>query len=154
MKKYKAGDIYAIQLKDLHYCYAQICISGDMVFFGLKRKNHPTLEEITASPIAFRVSVALDAAKLGKWKLIGNTELVQESAKVGVYKLRPVGSEKIYLYRKSIVVPIENLEELDETQAKNLEVVATWFSMHVEERLEDYFEGKPYRHAVSLNAPR
>ena len=154
MKKYKIGNIYAIPLNDSEFSYAQVCVSGDMVFFALKSKEHPTLEEIVSSPIAFRVTVALDAAKLGKWILIGNAPLQGVAAEMGVYKLRPVGSEKIYLYKKGGAAIVSDLEVISEESAKNLEVVATWFSMHVETRLEDFFDGKPYRHAHTLNAPR
>lgn len=141
------GSVYSIRLKDGEYAFGQVCVGGDFAFFDLKLAEPlPQIGAIVEHAVAFRVPVAADAPVAGHWKLIGNTELHGTLASRGRYKHRPVGSSQVFLYAEGRSVPASN----DEVQG--LEVLATWFSCHVEQRLEDYFAGRPNKFAQSLES--
>jgi hypothetical protein len=60
------------------------------------------------------------------------------------YKHRPVGSRQAFVHVEGQSVPATDAE------VEGLEVLATWFSNHIEQRLEDFFAGRPNKFAQSL----
>lgn len=119
-----------------------------MAFFDFRSKNElEDVEEILRHRIAFRVPVAPDAAASGGWRLLGIAQLRGQLAERACYRHRPVGSQEAYLYKAGVSSPASP-EELE-----GLEDLSTWFSTHVEERLEDHFAGRPNRH-VEMMAKR
>jgi len=62
-------------------------------------------------------------------------------AEIAAYRNQPVGSNQLFIYKGGKVTPAS----LDE--AKDLELLSTWFDVHVEERLMDHFSGRPNRTA-------
>jgi hypothetical protein len=87
--------------------------------------------------LAFRVPLARDALKAGGWSVIGNVKLKGACAQLSGYAHRPVASDHFYIWSGGEQRPATAEE------CKGLEPAATWFSMHVQERLEDYFAGRP-----------
>lgn len=77
---------------------------------------------------------------------MGIAELHGSLALRGRYRHRPVGSAQVFLYTAGRSVPAA----LDEV--RDLEVLATWSSHHIEQRLEDYFAGQPSKYTQALNA--
>lgn len=141
----KLGSVYSIKLRNGEYAFGQVCAGGDYAFFDLKLvEPSPPIETVINSPVAFRVPVAADAAVIGGWQLIGVALPLGTLAFRGQYRHRPVGSQQVFLYTEGRSSPAT------EDEVKDLEVLATWFSNHVESRLEDHFAGRPNEFAQSL----
>lgn len=141
----KPGSVYAIRLSDGDYAFGQVCAGGDFAFFDWKAATPPPeIETVVEHAVAFRIPVAVDAPAAGHWELIGSAVLHGALSLPGRYKHRPVGSPQVFLYTEGRSVPSS------EDEVKGFEVLATWFSNHVEQRLEDHFAGRPNKYAQSL----
>lgn len=144
----KRGSVYAIQLSDGMYAFGQVCEGGDFAFFDFKSSAIPESAAIVDHAVAFRVPVAVDAPIAGGWQLVGSTPLHGFLAERGRYKHQPVGSPQVFIYSAG------KSEPAAEREAERLEVLATWFSSHVVQRLEDHFAGRPNKYALSLERKR
>ncbi len=142
------GRVYAIPLKDGSYAFAQICEGKDFAFFDFKTFEIPSLDRIVQSKIAFRIPIGDSVPSDGHWQSLGVAPLDVKLALPERYLHRPVGSEQVYIH----VAGLSTLASLE--QVKDLEVLAVWFLPHVEERLEDFFAGRPNQIALNLRKKR
>ena len=135
----KVGSVFAVPLGDGTYGFGQICNGMDHAYFDLRSETILPLENVIAHRVLFRIPVAVDAIKSGKWSIIGQSPLTGNLAEPGKYRHQPVGSNQLYLYQAGQSLPAD-LEKV-----KDLELFAVWFDMHVVERLLDHFAAKPHR---------
>jgi hypothetical protein len=135
--KFEPGDVYAVALKGGGFAFGVVCEGNDFAFFDHRADTPVAPENLLNCALVFRVPVAKDAPKMGKWMHVGKIPLYGEYAKPGKYLHKPIGSEQCFIYSAGNEVPAR-FEE-----AKDLEVLSTWFSFHIEERLEDFFAGRP-----------
>ncbi|UGQ46081.1 Imm26 family immunity protein [Massilia endophytica] len=143
-KNFFPGDVYAIPLRTGGFAFGLVCVGGDFSFFDFRASTPVMPEDLLDRGIAFRVPVARDAPRTGKWTVLGNVPLHGDYAKPGRYLHKPIGSEQCFLYCAGEEVPI-NIREID-----GLEVLSTWFSFHIEERLDDYFSGRPNKYVTAI----
>lgn len=145
MKKTKLtrGDVCAVPLPGGGYGIG-VCCGDDFAFMAVKVNKPIMPEKVLELNVAFRVFVALDAATSGGWQHLGRVELTGAYAHAASYLNKPVGSEQLYIYCAGERRPA-NQEE-----CRGLELVATWFSFHVAERLEDFFAGRDNRYIRAM----
>lgn len=144
----KEGAVYALPLNDGSFAFGQVCCGGDFAVFDLKSQKPISAEEVIKSEVAFRVPVARDAAKEGGWKRIGDAPLRGKLAERAKYRHQPVGSAQVFVYSNGVSTPA------DPEEVQGLETLATWFSMHVEQRIQDHFAGRPNAFVESLQQQR
>ncbi len=143
-KTFEEGDVFSIPLRPSGYGFGLVCAGKDFAFFNFRSESTTPPNGLQNLPLAFRVPVANDAPRTGGWIVIDNVELQGEYAKPGRYLHKPVGSTQCYIYSGGKEVAAS----LDE--CKGLEVLSTWFSFHVQERLEDYFAGRENKYVVAI----
>jgi hypothetical protein len=137
----RPGDVFEIDLGDGHFAFGIVCSGNDCAFFDLRSNRRPPIEEIVSRKVIFRISVAQDAIASGRWKMLGSAALRGELAEPAAYRNQPVGTNQLFLYRAGTLTPAT----VDDV--KDLELLAVWFDLHVEERLRDYFAHRPNRTA-------
>ncbi len=143
-KTFEEGDVFAIPLKPSGYPFGLVCTGKDFAFFNFRSDSASPPKELQNLPLAFRVPVAKDAPKTGGWTVIDSVGLQGDYAQPGRYLHKPVGSAQCYIYSNGKEAAA-SLEECD-----RLEVLSTWFSFHVQERLEDYFAGRENRYVLAI----
>lgn len=143
-KAFEVGDLYAIPLKSGGYAYGLVCVGRDFAFFN-QRVNEPVMPARAQDiQLAFRVPVAKDAPATGGWLHIGQEVPEGEFAEPGKYLHKPVGSTECYIYSAGQEAPA------DIDTCRHLEVLSTWFSFHVEERLEDSLAGRENKYVAAI----
>ena len=130
------GDVFLVPLASGAYAFGVMCEGNDFAFFDARTDDDVVPADLLSFPIAFRVPVALDSPREGRWKCIGHVALSGAYAAAAKYIHKPIGSSQCYVYLAKQEYPAS------ENDCRNLEVLATWFSFHVEERLEDFFQGR------------
>ena len=133
----REGDVFAIALGELGFAFGRICAGGDHAYYDVLAVNVPPLDEIVNRPIIFRVPVARDALAAGGWRILGNVPLGGDLARPAVYRHQPVGSKQAFRYSAGTSVAASAAE------VAPLETLATWFSMHIEQRLRNHFANRP-----------
>lgn len=133
------GDVYAVPLKSGGYVFGLVCKGNDFAFFNSRSESPVLPDALQDLPLAFRVYVAKDVPSMSGWVMIGTVELTGEYAKAAKYFRKPVGSERYYLHSGLESMPA------DKEDCRGLEILVIWFSMHIENRLEDSFAGREYR---------
>ena len=143
-KTFLPGDVFAIPLKAGGYAFGLVCYQSEVTFFNF-RSETPTLpDDLQGLPVAFRISVSKDAPAEGGWDFAGRVELRDDYAKPGRFLNKPVGSKQCYIYSAGEKVPASDEE------CKGLELMSSYFACHVDERLEDFFAGREYRHLAVI----
>lgn len=144
-RKPKEGDVLATPLGDGSYGFGQVCHTGDYAFFDLRAVDFPSIEDIVARPVAFRVPMVGGSAKAGGWVVLGNLPPAGPLAEAADYRNQPVGSNQLYLIKGNECIPA-SYEEV-----RDLELMSWWFEHHVVERLQDHFAGRENPMAERFN---
>jgi hypothetical protein len=141
---FNVGDVFAIALPSGGYAFGLVCAGLDFAFFK-QRVDSPVMpKKIQDIELAFRVPVALDAPGVGKWMFVGHEAPEGDLAESAKYFHKAIGSSDCYIYSAGKEV----LSDCETT--KHLEVLSTWFSFHVEERLEDCLLGRENRYVLAI----
>lgn len=138
------GDVYATHLNSGVYAFGLVCNRIDFAFFNFQSESPVLPDKLQDLPLAFRVAVAKDAPSIGGWKMIGSVDLKGEYAQPAKYLHKPVGSEQYYIYSAGEEAPA------DKEDCRGLELMSTWFSNHIEGRLEDYFAGRESKYIAAI----
>ena len=140
-EKWIKGKIFQIQLKDGSFGYCQLATLPFTNFLDYRtlKKDEYKIENILNSPILFKVPVFRYAINQGNWNCIGKKEVkAEDDIEPWFFKYDSL-AKKFYLYKNSTSEEIPSTWE----ECKDLECAAIWEPHHVEERLLDYFEGRP-----------
>jgi patatin-like phospholipase/acyl hydrolase len=123
------GDIFAIKIDNLNYCYGQVVaegrISDCMVIYDIISKEHPTLEEITSKPIVFLIQTVNSRIEDRKWEVIGNTQIAPIN--FPVYKVKTeegfmmVRHDGEILKKNPSLSDVKKLKELESWSPVSLE---------------------------------
>ncbi|WP_213881930.1 hypothetical protein [Pseudomonas sp. dw_358] len=130
-----AGDLLAIPIKGGNYCYAGLTSFGDCVFFDLMTQELDKNPNLKEEKILFRVYVDLRSIKKSKWEVIGHWGC-GDNIGPARYRNQPVGSNQLFIYING------NLEEAELDAVSDLELFVVWMPIHVEQRLDDYYNGR------------
>ena len=137
-KTYPTGTFLRISLSDGTFAYGRVLEFAYIAFYDY-RTSSPSgdLDVIESMPVAFVLTVRMRDA--GRWLDIGCREL------------RGDVGEPVVRFKQSLADPtrcviydsVGNERQATPQQCIGLEPPATWDGKHVEERLLDYFSGRP-----------
>ncbi len=131
------GDILKIDLGDGAICFARALAEPAYAFYDLKVEVVPDLRTVILTPVLFTVWVMNHAVTSGRWEIIGNFPLEKNlEITPKFFKQDPINKKLcIYFQGKEIPASIEECEKLERA--------AVWEPGHIEDRLRDYFAGRP-----------
>jgi len=78
-----------------------------------------------------------DTITSGRWPVVGNVDLSDNLKQDPLFYIFNNHNKKFYLYKNGQQIPATKEECL------HFEPASVWSDIHVEERLEDYFAGRP-----------
>jgi hypothetical protein len=144
-REIELGTIFEIDLGSIGRAYAVRSAGNDVAFFDYLSHEVPLLELLVSRKILFRLNVAYDELVSGHWPIVGHVTLPETLAQPAAYWNQPVGSNDVFIYQQGTLQPAAR----DDVRA--LEPLVIWFQSHAEQRLRDYFEGRPNKAIQYLN---
>src|SRR5688500_7114457 len=148
-QKWTKGAVVSISLGNGYSGFGQMLDEPEYAFFDLRHKPNatlPTPEQVVAERVLFRVWVMRRAHSKGRWLKTGIAPIVSELAK------------KVLLFNQDPLKPDSFLLSYDgvsgtpctANECKQFERATVWDPEHVEDRLRDYFAGRPNKWVESL----
>ncbi len=135
----KPGQVFRVPLSNGMYGYGQL-IDPDSVFFDYKDNGENTdLSFVLTQPIIFCVTVDSYAIKDQLWKVIDVLPMNSEFKKLNSNGFNYDLLKNIYYIWEKGVSPTPTSPK----DIKDLEMITSWKPLSVEQRLLDYFEGRP-----------
>jgi hypothetical protein len=144
-REIELGTIFEIDLGSIGRAYAVRSAGNDVAFFDYLSLEIPLPELLASKNILFRLNVAFDELVSERWPVVGHISLPETLAQPAAYWNQPVGSNDVFIYRQGTFEPATH----DDVRA--LEPLVIWFQSHAEQRLRDYFEGRPNKAIQYLN---
>ena len=139
-QKCKQGDIFQIDLGNGYFGFGQVLKDPLFVFFKLRARQPPPIEQIAESGVAFAIDVMEYAITDGDWPIIGSADVSEEiDESPPFFKKDPISGAL------SITYTGEEEEPATLASIEGLECAAVWEPEHVVERLNDHFAGRPSR---------
>lgn len=136
----KVGDIVAVALGDGTTAYGHVLFEPLMAFYSLTSVGDapPSIDEVTASPVLFRICVMSNAVKSGLWPVVGNKEPLPEVAAHPKFFMQDSLSG-------ALSITTDGSDEVPASFAdcERLECAAVWDPEHVVERISDELAGRP-----------
>lgn len=148
MARIKEGAFIEIALSNGKFSYGRILGKACYAFYDIYSDSKITdLDFIKSSKVLFIISVYDYAITKNRWKIIGVSELNTVLQKIPLKFIQddfePTQFE-IYNPNTGAIIPAKK------EQCIGLERSAVWDPEHVEERIMDYFEGRPNKWVESL----
>lgn len=143
----KTGDIFSIKFKDGSISYGRkLSHSLLIAIYKYKDKQELQSQQIIKLPVLFKVMFSNVDDSETKWEFIVNLPLeAQLEEKVKFFIQDPVNPENIRIYN------LDGREvKASPSEVKGLENAAVWYPSHMEDRIIDFFNGKPNRWVKSL----
>ena len=142
---HEIGAFLRIPLADGTFGYGRHVEDPYTAFYEY-RTSDPSTDLDTIERQALLFTLAVRTSRLTRWERIGNRELQGEVAEPVVAFHQEIGD-----HRKCIIFDTAGRErEATPEECVGLEQDAVWDAHHVEERLLDYFEGRPNATEQSL----
>jgi hypothetical protein len=145
------GDVFKVALDQERAAFGLVLDEPLVAFFDLTRSaaDVPGVEEIVASPIAFRIWVVNRPLIDGTWPIVGHVTVPSSlRERPWFFKQDPM-STKLSVLRTGA----EEIEATPE-QVAGLERAAVWDPRHVVDRLTDHFERRPNKWVESMKKLR
>jgi hypothetical protein len=138
IQNWTPGDVLKIPLADGKFAFARVLKYPLVAFYNLKTERIPNIDSIISSPVIFKIWVMKYGVTSGDWPVICNAPLTPElEVPPFFFKRDPIsGALSIYMGNN-----IERPATLEECQG--LECAAGWDPVHVVDRINDHFAGKP-----------
>jgi hypothetical protein len=147
-QKWTKGAVVSISLGDGYLGFAQMPDEPEYAFFDLRKPNEmlPTPEQVVAEPVIFRLWVMRCAHSKGRWLKTGVAPIGPELAKkVLRFNQDPLKPSSIFLSYDGV-----SGTPCDADECRQIERAAVGDPEHVEDRLRDYFAGRPNKWVESL----
>lgn len=141
-KKEKTGDIIKVPFDGKHFIYAQYLSDGLYSFYDIKvQKDISDLADILKAKKMFSIIVHSSALKKNGWAIVGNMHLPshdRENPPLFVDKILPHGQKPAYeIYQNG------QTRDASKEECIGLEYFFVWSPERVEERIRDYYAGRP-----------
>ena len=137
-QSWENGAILKIKMNDECFCYGQMLTheNCEMAFYDSRTTKAFELSEITNLPVLFRVAVHKSAYNTGRWQKIGKAEIPEDLLEPRETYIEDKISGKYQIYKLGQIRPARKEECI------GLECCAVWDPNHVEDRLNDFYEGR------------
>ncbi|MFN8356018.1 MAG: Imm26 family immunity protein [Spirosomataceae bacterium] len=144
----KSGLIVKIPLSEGYHTYARILDKKDFAFYKIKTKTEVTLDEIIASEIIFTGIVELWAITKLRWEVLGYRELESNIQNWPKYFIPDIVDRENYrIFEQGGIRDFNVTKE----ECNGLEYGIVWSPEGMEERINDFFEGRQNEHINFLN---
>ena len=139
MKKVRwvEGSFVKIDLGDGRLCFGRVLRDPLMAFYDICNAIVPSLQEMTKSPILFRVWVRKGAIANGVWPVIGTLPIEGHLLGPPLFFKQDTISGVLTIYTgdgREIHASIDD--------CRHLERAAVWDPAHITDRLRDHFDGR------------
>lgn len=140
------GAIVKVPLNDGYHTYAWTLHEASFAFFDCRTNEEiKDLGQIVSRPILFIIAVYKSAITKEKWKNIGKVPLDDRFSKLPLKFMQDSHDHtRFSIYDNGAIRPASREECI------GLERAAVWEAEHVEERIEDYYAGRPNKWVESL----
>ena len=146
-QRIKPGSIIKVQFDEHFHTYGRILIRPYIEFYDYKiNSDILDLEIIISQPILFTLCVYDYAITKGRWQIIGEMPFIEADINIPLQFLQ----DPIDLNRCRVIDAFGNISPATINQCEHLEPSDVWEPEHVEERLQDYYQGKPNKWVESL----
>jgi hypothetical protein len=147
------GSIVAVPLDAERQAFGRLLKEPLVEFYDLvdPPTENADVDRILAADIVFRIDVMNSAVTSGRWKVVGAAPLsAEERDRIEYFfKQDPIsGALTVYWEEPGTGEPFERAASREECLA--LERAAVWSAEHVEDRLRDFFDGRPNEWVASL----
>jgi hypothetical protein len=141
----RIGDIYRIDLGDSTHCYAMALAEASFAFFDFRTSDDHEVNEIRDMPVLFKIAVMKHAVTRGRWKRVGHVSLSDAEARPPAKFIRDrLCRGKYQIYENG------QIRNATREECEGLEAAAVWEPEHVEDRLRDFYAGRPNKWVESL----
>lgn len=143
------GSIVKIPLENGYFNYARILKGTSFAFYDIYSKEELTdVIKIISCPVLFIISVSNYAVTDGRWIKIGKVPL-ENSFNI----LPPRYTQDLLSPDKfKIIYSDGKIKNATKEECNGLERFAVWQPRHVEERLNDHFNGRKNRSIEQMNS--
>ncbi|MGN6497625.1 MAG: Imm26 family immunity protein [Tsuneonella sp.] len=145
----RVGDLLKVNLADGRHSYAQVADEPLIVFFDGAFTEDASLDVVITLPVLFRIWVHNDAVRNGTWSVVGNLPLSPDNAAEPYFFKQDAVTGALALYHSSFADTGWE-RSASATECYGLECAAVWDPEHVEDRLRDYYAGRPNQWVESL----
>jgi hypothetical protein len=144
----KEGAFIEINLPNGKYSYGRILAKASFAFYNIYSDEKVTdLDRIGKSNVLFINAVYKYAITKSRWKIIGVSEIKSELQILPMEFIQDILNPthfEIYNPNTGEIKPAKRADCI------GLEKAAVWEPEHIEDRIIDYFEGRPNRWVESL----
>jgi hypothetical protein len=146
-QRIKTGAIVKIPIEKEYHTYGRLLLRPYVeIYDGKTKENISRLEEIVSKPILFTLCVFDYAVTKGRWEIIGRTDFSENEVNIPLQFIQdPINPKSC-----QTIDALGNMEPASVEQCRKLERSAVWDPEHIEERIKDYYAGKPNKWAESL----
>lgn len=139
------GDFVRVDLGDGSHVYGRVLPEATFAFYDSHTTDDLPIEEIARREVLFQVAVMDHAVKSGRWPIVGHLPLETKFRKnIPRFMQDALQPEQFSIYDNGEIRPSTRLE------CVGLERAAVWEPSHVEDRLQDYYAGRPNKWVESL----
>jgi hypothetical protein len=151
-QKRQEGQVVEIALSENRKSFARVLHEPLLAFYDKQYDSlaDPTIDEITAFPIAFKICVMNSAITKSRWKVVGTLPLTPDMRVQPMFCKQDIISKKLSIYHEipELAPSYERHASIEE--CIGLETAAVWAPEHVEDRLRDHFLGRPNKWVENL----
>lgn len=138
-----------IDLGDGTYAFARVLPNSQVAIYAHRTSQIDALSPVVFdSQVLWKLTVMKSALVSGRWPVVDHRPLESELASPVEYFIKDRLTGRYSVYRSSDGHTRDSTFE----ECKALEAAAAWEAEHVEDRLRDYFAGRPNTWAEQLRA--
>jgi hypothetical protein len=135
--KRNVGDILKIELGDGTHTYARVLPEAGFAIYDARTIDELPVEGMVEKPVLFYVAVMNRAVKEKRWTVLGHKALEAGLKMPPRFIQDALNKKRFEIYEHGKIRPAIRHECL------GLERAAVWEPEHVEERISDYYAGRP-----------
>lgn len=144
-QQYKVGSIVKVPFESDKHTYARLLNNSIIAFYNAATTHYLSTDEILARPILFRLLVMRYAVTSGRWQKVAQAPLEPDLQEDPIFFRQEIGDPNVLFFYQSGREWSATRED-----CMKLERIAAWDPEHVEERLSDYYAGRPNRWVEQL----
>jgi hypothetical protein len=144
-KRRLVGQVVKIDLKDGTCCFARALERPLFAFYDkqFRINDNPSVEEICALPILFKLWVMTYAITDEIWQVIGRLPLTEELKEIPKFFKQDAMNDELCIYQSIPELAPSYSYSATYAEVQGLERAAVWSPHHVEDRLRDHYAGRP-----------